>query len=254
MCLLQTDISEKELRMFMEDLMLVSKCVECKETLNPPVNTCLQGHFSCHQCRPEKCSVCQNGIAKISLTTVSKWLQRVPRECEFSNRGCKAIILFSAAHESYCPYSYVCELCGAVTHLLDHFKTSHKDSVMPKNVVNGYWNEVSKSQLKYFVINDALFRISISKEKGVVTTEVYCMRSRRADSDYIYTLEYKNGDIQYTYTGCVLDYKAKDTFFDDDENFMNFPASKLPWLYVNGKLNYTFRISKLTPDVAILGQ
>lgn len=245
-----SDLTEREMRIFMQDMMELNQCVECKSTLTSPVITCLEGHFSCEQCRKSKCSVCGSNIANVQLSTVSKWIMLTPRECEFASRGCKAILLPSSPHEIHCPYSYICELCGASGHIVKHFEERHKQAIHPELTVKGVWNDKDINGLKYFLINGTLFRVSIHIGKTYLTAEVYCMRSKRSDADYIYTMEYKYNNVVFTYTGFVLNYKTKDKLGDNDESYMNVPVSFLPLLYTDGQLHYTIRFSQLKLELA----
>ena len=94
--LFQTDITEKELREFMEFTMQLIKCIACKKPLTTPVKCCPDGHLVCSTCCIPKCPACDSVFISAIMTTVNRWVQRGPQECEFVGRGCNAIVLLNS--------------------------------------------------------------------------------------------------------------------------------------------------------------
>ena len=134
--LFQTDISEKELRDYLETMMRLTICRACNKPLQSPVKCCHDGHLVCSTCRIMKCPACDNFFLSAAMTTVNMWVQRAPKKCEFVDRGCGAIVLFNSSHKTHCPYSYTCELCGALGHIVKHFRTKHPDTMESLSLIH----------------------------------------------------------------------------------------------------------------------
>lgn len=242
------DINEDELRRYLESLIMLSTCVQCNRLLTTPVNTCYEGHLLCGTCYPPKCPQCSKMIVKdIILSMVNRWTMRLPQKCEYASRGCNALLLINSKHPDHCPYSYVCEVCNGTGHIVKHFEKNHRECVRDSNIISDYWileKPKFRNQVEHYLIDGVLFRVSIFLTPTHTITEVHCLRTSEDHNDFMYTMEYKNGEVQFTYTGRALPYKDRDKTENDNENFMIVYNSYLPLLCVEEKLHFTIRITR----------
>lgn len=185
------------------------ECPVCYDRLKPPIETCVNGHGICTECRRNLtvCPVCKQNFTKDKNTLLNQLIETITVKCKYRVDGCNEEHSISniTDHERFCAYKptgdfcFFCDSEYFLSDLNNHFH-EHDQSKIKVNWCETFFLEVpagidSLSQIVYVenIQNHFLIRLLGDWREEVVLFCVQYIGKREDANKYLYNISINQG-------------------------------------------------------------
>uniref|UniRef100_A0A1B6LA27 RING-type domain-containing protein n=1 Tax=Graphocephala atropunctata TaxID=36148 RepID=A0A1B6LA27_9HEMI len=122
----------EEIKPSFQEILDITSCAICLETVRPEIVHCINGHLLCGECRQglKNCPTCSQPFSTAELSLVLRQiLEALPKPCKYTN--CKTYLDPVDDHEKWCGHQPTtcqireCKWTGPGRDILSHFRGTH---------------------------------------------------------------------------------------------------------------------------------
>uniref|UniRef100_A0A1B6MAS8 RING-type domain-containing protein n=1 Tax=Graphocephala atropunctata TaxID=36148 RepID=A0A1B6MAS8_9HEMI len=122
----------EEIKPSFQEILDITSCAICLETVRPEIVHCINGHLLCGECRQglKNCPTCSQPFSTAELSLVLRQiLEALPKRCQYTN--CKTYLKHDEDHEKWCGHQPTsckirnCTWTGPGRDILLHVRDKH---------------------------------------------------------------------------------------------------------------------------------